>query len=115
MLAAMMITLLAFARICTGLSSNGSMRNFFMAGTVGVFFAAVANIPRLILVITGNGAIIEGTFFPFTICDFGFALFVVAYIINAVKSSTGNDNEEYLAEEEHTEDEMATDDNFLSE
>lgn len=115
MLAAMMITLLAFARICSGLSSKGSMRNFFMAGTVGMFFAMVANIPRLILLLTGNGSIISGTKYPFSICDFGFALFVAAYIINAVKSSTGNDSEEYLEEHEYTEDEMATDENFLSE
>lgn len=115
MLAAMMITLLAFARISSGLSSKGSMRKFFMAGTVGVFFAMVANIPRLILILTGNGSIIGGTKYPFSICDFGFALFVVAYIINAVKSATDNDNEEYVVEDEYTEDEMAIDDNFLSE
>ena len=86
-----------------------------MAGTVGIFFAMVANVPRFILLLTANGSIISGSNYPFSICDFGFALFVMMYIINAIKSATENDSEEYTGEEKYTEDEMATDDNFLSE
>ncbi len=115
MIAGMMVALLAFARICTGLSNKGSMRNFFAAGTVSIFFAMVANIPRLIMLVTANGSVISNSRFSLSLCDIGFALFVAAYIINAVKSATENDNNEYAVEEEHTEDDMATDDNFLSE
>jgi hypothetical protein len=98
-LAAMMIFFLAFARISSGLSNEKSMRSLFASGYVCVFFCALANIPRIVLSVTGNSASIPYEY-PLSICDLTFALFVVAYIINAMSKATTNDHDEIYMEEE---------------
>ncbi len=98
-LAAMMIFFLAFARISSGLSNERSMRSLFASGYVCIFFCALANIPRIVLSITGNGQHIPYEY-PLSICDLTFALFVAAYIINAMNKATVNDHDEIYTEEE---------------
>lgn len=111
----MMIFLLSFARICSGLANSKAMRTLFASGFVGIFFCVVANLPRLLMVLTGNGAGLPDEY-PFALCDFGFAVFAFAYIFNAVKCAKENDSQELLDEEaKDVHDEMEIDDNFLSE
>ncbi|MBR5202515.1 MAG: hypothetical protein IKW45_04555 [Clostridia bacterium] len=113
-IAFMMIFLLSFARICAGLANSKAMRTLFASGIVGIFFCTVANLPRLLMVITGNAAALADEY-PFALCDFGFAVFAFAYIVNAVKCAQENDNAELLDPEVDVHNEMETDDNFLSE
>ncbi len=111
----MMIFLLSFARISSGLANSKAMRTLFASGFVGIFFCIVANLPRLIMVLTGNGAALPDEY-PFTLCDLGFAVFAFAYIVNAVKCAKENDSAELEGKEaENVHDEMEIDDNFLSE
>lgn len=98
-LAAMMIFFLAFARISSGLSNEKSMRSLFASGYVCIFFCALANIPRIVLMVTGNGQHIPSEY-PLSICDLTFALFVAAYIINAMNKATVNDHDEIYENEE---------------
>ena len=113
-IAFMMIFLLSFARICAGLANSKAMRTLFASGIVGIFFCTVANLPRLLMVITGNAAALADEY-PFALCDFAFAVFAFAYIVNAVKCAQENDNAELLDPEVDVHNEMETDDNFLSE
>ena len=110
----MMIFLLSFARICAGLANNKAMRTLFASGFVGMFFCVVANLPRLLMVITGNASALPDDY-PFSLCDLGFAVFAFAYIFNAVKCAKENDSLELVSQENEVHDEMETDDNFLSE
>ena len=115
MLAFMMIFLLAFARICAGLSNDKAMRSLFASGSVAIFFAAAANLPRLIMLVTGNISALPDEY-GFSLCDLGFALFAFAYMVNAVKCAKETDSAELLGEQtEDKKEEMETDDNFLSE
>ncbi len=115
MLAFMMIFLLNFARISSGLANNKAMRTVFASGFVSIFFCTVANLPRLLMVLTANGKALPDEY-PFSLCDLGFAIFAFAYIINAMKYAKENDALELLNKEDKSEpDIMETDDNFLSE
>jgi hypothetical protein len=98
-LAAMMIFFLAFARISSGLSNEKSMRSLFASGYVCIFFCALANIPRIVLTVTGNSDSIPFEY-PLSVCDLTFALFVVAYIINAMNNAVVNDHDELYMDEE---------------
>ncbi len=98
-LASMMIFFLGFARISSGLSNEKSMRSLFASGYVCIFFCALANIPRIVLSVTGNGKYIPYEY-PLSICDLTFALFVAAYIINAMSKATVNDHDEIYMDEE---------------
>ena len=114
MLAFMMIFLLNFARISSGLANNKAMRTVFSSGFVCIFFCTVANLPRLLMILTANGSSLPDEY-PFSLCDLGFAVFAFAYIVNAMKCAKENDSWELSGETEKTEDIMETDDNFLSE
>ncbi len=94
----MMIFFLSFARISTGLSNEKSMRSLFASGYVCLFFCAVANVPRLVLKLTGNGALLPVEY-PVSISDLFFAVFVATYIVNAMKKATVNDHDEIYSEE----------------
>ncbi len=98
-LAGMLIFFLAMARISSGLSNEKSMRSLFTSGYVCIFFCALANIPRIVLMLTGNGQYIPFEY-PLSICDLTFALFVAAYIINAMNKATKNDHDEIYVDEE---------------
>lgn len=113
-LAFMMLFLLSFARICSGLSNAKAMRSLFASGFVSLFFAVTANLPRLIVLCTGNfGALPDE--YPFSLCDLAFAVFVFAYVINAINCAKENDSAELLDEAPEEKGSMETDDNFLSE
>ena len=88
-----------FARISSGLSNEKSMRSLFAAGYVCIFFCALANIPRIVLTVTGNVESIPYEY-PLSVCDLTFALFAVAYIINAMNKATVNDHDEIYMDEE---------------
>ncbi len=110
----MMIFLLSFARICAGLVNNKAMRTLFASGFVAIFFCLVANIPRLLIMLTGNGRTLANEY-SFALCDFGFALFALAYIVNTVMCAKENDSLELVSQEKEAQNQMETDDNFLSE
>ncbi len=98
-LAGMMIFFLAFARISSGLSNEKSMRSLFASGYVCIFFCALANIPRVVLIFTGNSDYIPFDY-PLSICDLTFALFVATYIVNAMNKATVNDHDEIYTDED---------------
>ncbi len=98
-LATMMLFFLALARISSGLSNEKSMRSLFASGYVCIFFCLLANIPRLVIVLTGNSAYLPNEY-PLSICDLTFALFVVSYIVNAMKKATKNDHYEIYSPED---------------
>ncbi len=98
-LASMLIFFLAFARISSGLSNEKSMRSLFASGYVCIFFCALANIPRIVLMLTGNSQYIPVEY-PLSVCDLTFALFVVAYIVNAMNKAVVNDHDEIYMDEE---------------
>ena len=110
----MIIFLLSFARICAGLANSKAMRTLFASGFVGIFFCTVSNLPRLLMVITGNANALPDEY-PFALCDLGFAIFVFAYIFNVVKCAKENDSAELQGSEVEVHDELEIDDNFLSE
>lgn len=89
-IAFMMIFFLSFARISSGLSNKKSMRSLWSAGFAATFFCVVANLPRLITIITANGNLLAKEY-PFALCDLGFAFFAVCYIVNSMKSAENND------------------------
>lgn len=114
-IAFMMIFLLSFARISSELSNEKAMRNAFVTGSISVFFLATANLPRLLMLVTGNGGKLPLTY-GFSLCDFGFVLFVTAYMINAVKYSRENDSREFKKNSKKDETSvMTTDEDFLTE
>lgn len=100
MLAFMMIFFLSFARISTGLSNEKSMRSLFASGYVCLFLCALTNVPRVVLMLTGNKALLPVDY-PVSISDLACSIFVAAYIVNAMKKATVNDHDElYSAEDE---------------
>lgn len=109
-----MIFLLAFARISSGLANSKAMRTLFASGFAAIFFCVVTNLPRLLMVVTGNAKALPDEY-PFSLCDLGFAIFAFAYIVNAVKCAKENDSEELCGKDVKVDDEMKIDDNFLSE
>lgn len=113
-IAFMMIFFMSFARISSGLSNKKAMRSVYSSGAVAAFLLGTANIPRLLLYVSGNsGKITLG--FSLSLCDLAFVFFAAAYIINAYKCAKENDSKELLEETETVETDMETDDNFLSE
>ena len=98
-LASMMLFFLAFARISSGLANERSMRSLFASGYVCIFFCLIANIPRLVIGITGNSAYLPDEY-PLSLCDLTFALFAASYIVNAMKKATENDHNEIYIDEE---------------
>lgn len=113
-IAFMMIFFMSFARISAGLSNNKAMRSVFSSGAVSLFLLATANLPRLLLLLSGNSAKIPAEY-GFSLCDLAFAFFVAAYIINAYKCAKENDSKELVPEQPEPQTDMETDDNFLSE
>ncbi len=113
-IAFMMIFFMSFARISAGLSNNKAMRSVFSSGAVSLFLLATANLPRLLLLLSGNSAKIPAEF-GFSLCDLAFAFFAAAYIINAYKCAKENDSKELVTEQPEPQTDMETDDNFLSE
>lgn len=93
----MMVFFLALARISSGLANETSMRSLFASGFASVFFCLLANIPRIIVTITGNGGAVP-TAYPIVICDLFFAFFAVAYIVNAMVYAKENDHKELQAD-----------------
>lgn len=89
-IAFMMIFFLNFARISSGLSNKKSMRSLWSAGFAAAFFCAVANVPRLVAIITANSNALTEEY-PFSLCDLGFAVFAVCYIVNSMKTAENND------------------------
>lgn len=113
-IAFMMIFFMSFARISSGLSNKKAMRSVYSSGAVAAFLLGTANIPRLLLYVSGNiGKITLG--FSLSLCDLAFVFFAAAYIINAYKCAKENDSKELLEETETVETDMETDDDFLSE
>lgn len=92
-LAFMMIFLLSLARVSSGLANEKSMRSIFASGYVCAFFCAVANVPRLVLMLVGKSQMLPNEY-PLQLCDLFFALFAVAYIVNAMKYAKENDHAE---------------------
>lgn len=113
-IAFMMVFFMSFARISSGLSNNKAMRSVFASGSVAVFFLGVSNIARVVMLVSGNGAGIPNEY-PLSICDLAFAFFAAAYIVNAYKCAKENDSKELVEETKVSENDMQTDDNFLSE
>ncbi len=113
-IAFMMIFFMSFARISSGLSNNKAMRTLFASGAVSAYFLGVANIPRFLMLISGNAGALPNEY-SLSICDLIFVFFVFAYIINAYKCAKENDSKELTTEKEVIENDMQTDDNFLSE
>lgn len=113
-IAFMMIFFMSFARISSGLSNKKAMRSVFASGAVSAFLLGTANIPRLLMLISGNGDKITSGY-GLSLCDLVFVFFAVAYIINAYKCAQENDSKELAEEAETSETDMETDDNFLSE
>lgn len=113
-IAFMMIFFMSFARISSGLSNKKAMRSVFASGAVGAFLLGTANVPRALMLISGNsGKITAG--YPLSLCDLAFVFFAAAYIINAYKCAKENDSAELAEEAETVQTDMETDDNFLSE
>ncbi|MCR4594626.1 MAG: hypothetical protein K5761_06185 [Clostridiales bacterium] len=112
----MIIALLAFARICSGISNVKSMRTLFYAGFIAMFLLGTANLARFVMLISGNFSGIPKEY-PLSLADLSFGVFIVAYAVNAIKCAKENDTlEEYEEKsEKDKEDNMQTDDNFLGE
>lgn len=113
-IAFMMIFFMSFARISSGLSNKKAMRSVFASGAVSAFLLGTANIPRLLMLISGNGAKITSGY-GLSVCDLAFVFFAAAYIVNAYKCAKENDSKEFAKEQENAETDMEIDDNFLSE
>lgn len=114
-IAFMMIFFMSFARISAGLSNKKAMRSIFSSGAVASFLLGTANIPRLLLYVSGNSDKITSGY-SLSLCDLAFVFFAASYIINAYKCAKENDSQELIEEAETVvESDMETDDNFLSE
>lgn len=98
-IAFMMLFFLSFARISSGLSNKKSMRSLWASGFAAAFFCVAANLPRLVMVITANGKMLNEEY-PFALCDLGFAFFAICYIVNSMKNAKNNDAAELLDEAE---------------
>ena len=98
-LAFMMIFFLAFARISTGLANEKSMRSLFASGYACLFFCALANIPRVIVFITGNNILLAEEY-PISISDLVCSIFIAAYIVNTMKKATVNDHDELYSKDD---------------
>lgn len=85
-----MLFFLSFARISSGLAEKGAMRNLMSAGFSGMFLCLTVNIPRALVLITGNSGHLPAEH-PLCLCDLAFGVFAFAYIINAVRCADKND------------------------
>ena len=56
--------------------------------------------PRLILTVIGQGQMLPNEY-PLELCDFFFAIFAVAYIINAMKYAKENDHAELYEDDKN--------------
>lgn len=113
-IAFMMIFFMSFARICADISNKKAMRSIFASGAAAAFLLGTANIPRLLMYISGNIAKIPSGY-GLSLCDLAFVFFAAAYIINAYKCAKENDSNELTEEPQVINTDMETDDNFLSE
>ena len=96
----MLIFFLALARVSSGLANEKSMRSIFKSGFVSAFFCLVANVSRLILIVIGQGEKLPNEH-PFEACDFFFAIFAIAYIVNAMKCAKENDHAELYEDDKN--------------
>ncbi len=98
-IAFMMIFFMGFARISSGLANKKAMRSVFSAGITSAFLCALANVPRLIAIVSANGSkLAEGYYF--SLCDLAFSVFAVCYVLNAMNTATKNDAFELLEDSE---------------
>lgn len=80
-----MIFFFTFARVASGINSEGSMWSVYACGISASLFILTYSIPRLMLFITGNSSLINPEA-QFEFCDIGIAVFAVTLIVSTLRS-----------------------------
>ena len=73
----LMLFLMAFARVCSGVSEKNTMWEIYAFGLPAALFALIVSVPRLIVLVMGKSAVAAH---PFDASDLTVALFVILYI-----------------------------------
>lgn len=91
-----------FARVVSNLEAEGAAKKLLPYGLSTALFALVVSAPRLICLITGMKAkLVDG--YPFSACDFAMALFIIVFLLSAVKTTANNENCDEKATDNGTE------------
>ncbi len=103
----MMVFFMSFARIVSDVNCKGSMWSLISCGMITSLFILTYSIPRLMLVVTGNGeSLVNG--YPLNFADLGCVIFILFFVITILrKGYTVEDiermNRELAAEKEQAE------------
>ena len=96
----LMLFLLSFARVVSDVNCKGSMWSVIGCGCVSALLMLSYTIPRIMLMLTGNSdSLVDG--YPLNFCDIGCALFIIIFVVTALRSGyTVEDVEAMQAETE---------------
>ncbi|MBR3788417.1 MAG: hypothetical protein IKJ86_00365, partial [Clostridia bacterium] len=92
MLVFLMLFLLTFARITSGIFTEDSMWGIYGYGLSAALFAGLITIPRLVLIVVGRGTV-EGS--PFNFADIACLIFIVSYIFASLGIGFKSNREGY--------------------
>lgn len=94
----LMVFFLSFARVVSGINSEGSMWSVIACGCVSVLFILTYSIPRVMLMITGNSdSLVSG--YPVDLTAIGCALFIIVFIVTALRCGYTVENVKAMNEE----------------
>jgi len=80
-----MIFFFTFARVASGVNSEGSMWSVYGCGITAALFIFTYSIPRIMLFVTGNSELINPEA-PLELCDIGVAIFAITLIVSTLRS-----------------------------
>lgn len=80
-----MIFFFTFARVASGVNSSDSMWSMYACGTTASLLILTYSLPRLMLFVTGNSALINPDA-PLELCDIGIAIFAITIIVSTLRS-----------------------------
>lgn len=80
----MMIFFMSFARIASDVNCKGSMWSLISCGMITAMVILTYSIPRLMLVVTGNGdSLVNG--YPLNFADLGCVVFILFFVITTLR------------------------------
>lgn len=86
MIAFMMMFFLSFAQLASNVNSRHVVNKVFAYGLIGAMFALVISVSRMIVLAVDPSLAVTTN--PLEICDFGFAVFVIALCLVMLKMPT---------------------------
>lgn len=86
MLCAMMFFFIAFARVNSRVNTDGAARKMYAFGLITVMMTLTVSVPRLIVVIIGEGdRLAKG--YPLNLCDLFIGVFAAFYLLSCIRAA----------------------------